>query len=179
LESSHIDFDSLLNHHKDMIYNLLFRLTGNHNTSEDLFQETFIKVYRGLKSFKGESQISTWIYSIAVNVFRDHKRKNSRNLLESSIADISEKLPAGTHAPNPETQVLVEEEKNRIQGHINSLKESMKIPLVLHYIEGLPIKKIAEITGRTPGSIKISLYRARNILKSKWGNSENEEKQYS
>ncbi len=162
-----------------MIYNLLFRLTGNHNTSEDLFQETFIKVYRGLKSFKGESQISTWIYSIAVNVFRDHKRKNSRNLLESSIADISEKLPAGTHAPNPETQVLVEEEKNRIQGHINSLKESMKIPLVLHYIEGLPIKKIAEITGRTPGSIKISLYRARNILKSKWGNSENEEKQYS
>jgi RNA polymerase sigma factor (sigma-70 family) len=179
VESSHIDFDSLLNHHKDMIYNLLFRLTGNHNTSEDLFQETFIRVYRGLKSFKGESQISTWLYSIAVNVFRDHKRKNMRNPLESSIADISEKPHADTHAPNPETQVLADEEKNRIQRHINSLKESMKIPLILHYIEGISIQKIAEITGRTPGSIKISLFRARNILKSKWGNAENEKKQHS
>jgi len=161
-----------------MIYNLLFRLTGNHHTSEDLFQETFIKVYRGLQSFKGKSHISTWIYSIAVNVFKDHKRKNSRNLPGSSIDDISEKLPADTNTPNPETQVLIEEEKNRFQAHINSLKKSMKIPLVLHYIEGLSIRKIAEITGRTPGSIKVSLHRARNSLKSTWGNIENEKKQY-
>jgi RNA polymerase sigma factor (sigma-70 family) len=156
LKSPHIDFDSLLHRHKDMIYNLLFRLTGNHHTSEDLFQETFIKVYRGLQSFKGKSQISTWIYSIAVNVFKDHKRKNSRNLPGSSIDDISENLPADTNTPNPETQVLREEEKNRLQAHINSLKKSMKIP----------------------GSIKVSLHRARNSLKSTWGNIENEKKQY-
>ncbi len=162
-----------------MIYNLLFRLTGNHNTSEDLFQETFIKVYRGLKSFRGESQISTWLYSIAVNVFRDHKRKNSHYCMENSIADISENSRADTNSLNPETHVLADEDKNRLQKYINSLKISMKIPLILHYIEGLSIQKIAEITGRTPGSIKISLYRARNILKIKWGNRENEKTQHS
>jgi len=174
VESSYIDFDSLLNQHKDMIYNLLFRLTGNHNTSEDLFQETFIKAYKGLKSFRGESQLSTWLYSIAVNVFRDHKRKNSHDLLENSIADKSENSRTDTRSLNPDTHILAVEDRNRIQKYIDSLKKSMKIPLILHYIEGLSIQKIAEITGRTPGSIKISLYRARNILKTKWGNRENE-----
>jgi len=58
-----------------MVFNLLFRITGDFHLAEDLFQEVFLRVYKNLSTFRGKSRLSTWIYSIAINVYREYYRK--------------------------------------------------------------------------------------------------------
>ena len=164
LRSTTLRFEDLVNNHKDMVFNLLFRLSGDYHLSQDLFQETFIKVYRNINNFQRQSKPSTWIYSIAVNVFRDHARKR-------------EPLPLTTGEPtlrtdegNPETQLIRSLEKEEIQKRIKDLRESIRIPLVLYYIEGLTVQQISEITGRSPSDIKVSLHRARKKLRQGFEN---------
>jgi RNA polymerase sigma factor (sigma-70 family) len=159
VRSSSHQFDKIVNEYKNMIFNLLFRLTGDYHLSEDLFQETFIKVYRSIKDFKQQAKLSTWIYSIAINVFKDHTRKRRWQLLKPSDWN----NPIDTMSP--EIKFIIEQEKENIQKKITLLKESIRIPIVLYYIQGLSISRIAEITGRTQTDIKVSLYRARKILK--------------
>ena len=168
MEQSGKSFDDLVKENKDMIFNLLFRLTGDYHLSEDLFQETFIKAYNGFGTFSQKSKPSTWIYSIALNVFRDNRRRKRWRLLDHSTIEKSEKNE-GNKAFDPETQLIIEEERRAIQKKINRLKETLRIPLVLHYIEGLSIQQIAQITAKTPDSVKVSLHRARKKLKNDWG----------
>ena len=157
-------FEDLVNDHKDMVFNLLFRLTGDYHLSQDLFQETFIKVYRNMNTFQSRSKPSTWIYSIAVNVFRDHSRKRHPWLQAEG-----ESTPAIDEG-NPETQLIRSLEKEEIQKRIKDLRESIRIPLVLYYIEGLTVQQISEITGRSPSDIKVSLHRARKKLRQGFEN---------
>ena len=157
-------FEDLVNEHKDMVFNLLFRLTGDYHLSQDLFQETFIKVYRNMNTFQSRSKPSTWIYSIAVNVFRDHSRK--REPLPLTKGEPT--LP--TDEANPETQVIRSLEQEEIQKKVRDLRESIRIPLVLYYVEGLTVQQISEITGRSPSDIKVSLHRARKKLRQGFEN---------
>jgi RNA polymerase sigma-70 factor (ECF subfamily) len=167
VEQSSKTFDNLVKENKDMIFNLLFRLTGDYHLSEDLFQETFIKAFNGLGDFNQKSKPSTWIYSIALNVFRDNNRRKRWRLLDHSTLENKEKNE-GEDPADPETQFIMVEEKRAIQKKINKLKETLRIPLVLYYLEGLSIYQIARITGKTPDSIKVSLHRARKKLKNDW-----------
>ena len=161
-------FDDVLRENRDKIFNLLFRLTGDFHTSEDLFQETFLKVYRGLNGFKGTSGVSTWVYTIAFNVFRDHVKKKKWGLL-SSPQDRSWKQGAdGDETFSPEKNLLRKEESTQLQKILNELKTNLKVPTVLFYLDGLSIRDIMHITGRTNTDIRVSLHRARNILKKKW-----------
>jgi RNA polymerase sigma-70 factor (ECF subfamily) len=165
VEEKNTLFDSVLRDNRDTVFNLLFRLTGDRHVSEDLFQETFLRVYRGLENFRGDAKFSTWVYTIALNVFRDHLRKNR-----------------GTHGPmeaenrevlvdrmTPEEQYLAHEEKSRVQGHVRALRPVLRVPVVLYYIEGLTVARICELTGRSQSDIKVSLHRARKILKARMG----------
>ena len=161
-------FDDLVKENKNMIFNLLFRLTGDYQLSEDLFQETFIKVFNGLRNFSQKSKPSTWIYSIALNVFRDSTRRKRWRLLEHSTPEIREKNEQKDPI-DPETQFIIREEKRVIQKKINRLKETLRIPIVLHYLEGLSINQIAKVTDKTPDSVKVSLHRARKKLKNEFG----------
>jgi RNA polymerase sigma-70 factor (ECF subfamily) len=156
-------FEDLVKNYKDMVFNLLFRLTGDYHLSQDLFQETFLKVYTGLESFESRSKISTWIYSIAVNTFRDDRKKRRWQLLKKN----DHRTPDGEEQDHltPEAQLIRKEEREGIQRRIRALKESLRVPLVLHYIEGLTIQQIAEITGRSGSDIKVSLHRARKKMK--------------
>ena len=152
MEQSGDNFDDLVKENKDMIFNLLFRLTGDYHISEDLFQETFIKVYNGLGRFNQESKPSTWIYSIALNVFKDSTRKKRWRLTQSHPSE-NEEIKEQKDPMDPETQFFMGEEKRVLQKKISRLKETLRIPLVLHYLEGLSINQIAKATDKTPNSI--------------------------
>ena len=160
-------FDDLVKENKDMIFNLLFRLTGDYHLSEDLFQETFIKAFNSLGNFSQKSKPSTWIYSIALNVFRDNNRRKRWRLLDHGTLENREKNE-GKDSVDPETQFIMVEEKRAIQRKIKKLKENLRIPLLLYYLEGFSIDQIAQITEKTPESIKVSLHRARKKLKNEW-----------
>jgi RNA polymerase sigma-70 factor (ECF subfamily) len=156
------DFDTVLKTHGDSVFNILFRLTGDFHLSEDLFQETFIKVFKGLSGYDGRAKISTWLYSIALNTLRDHKR---RKAAPTPGLPNDDKLRA--RDPSPDESLIRSEERNALQRELRKLKESMRIPLVLFYIEGMSVREIAGATERTQSDIKVSLRRGREILKKR------------
>jgi RNA polymerase sigma factor (sigma-70 family) len=161
-------FDAVLQENRDTVFNLLFRLTGDRHVSEDLFQETFLRVYRGLQSFRGEAKFSTWVYTIALNVFRDYVRKNRTT--RSTHSSVETENPGMlVDRLTPEDQYIAHEEKSRVQGHVRALKPVLRVPVVLYYIEGHSIARICELTGRSQSDIKVSLHRARKILKASMG----------
>ena len=155
-------FDAVLKAHGDTVFNTLFRLTGDYHLSEDLFQETFIKVFRGLSGYDGRAKISTWLYTIALNTLRDHKRR--KTVPSRSLPDDDD---LGDRNPSPDESLIRAEERNSLQKELRKLKESVRIPLVLFYIEGLTVREIAGITERTPSDIRVSLHRGREILKKR------------
>jgi RNA polymerase sigma factor (sigma-70 family) len=161
--SSSNRFEELVKEYKDSTFNMLFRLSGDYHLSQDLFQETFIRVYRGLKNFQFRSKLSTWIYSIAVNVFRDHVRKRRWGLLRKE--EPADGFRQGNDEYNPEIQFIRKQEREEIQKKICGLRESIRVPLVLYYIEGMNLQQISEITKRSISDIKVSLHRARKKLK--------------
>jgi RNA polymerase sigma-70 factor (ECF subfamily) len=163
-----ISFDDVLNKNRDRVFNLLFRLTGDYHTSEDLFQETFLKVYRGLDNFDGKSRVSTWVYAIALNVFRDHARKRRWGLLPSGRADSNNQETKEDETFSPEDDLIRKEERTLLQQTLNGLRTTLKVPTVLYYIDGYSIRDIMEVTGRTQTDIRVSLHRARRIIKTKW-----------
>ena len=70
-----LDFQAIFKENKDKIFNFIFRMTGDYHLTEDIFQDVFLKAYSGISKFKGKSNISTWLYSIAINSIRDELRK--------------------------------------------------------------------------------------------------------
>lgn len=162
------EFETVFADHRDAVFNLLFRLTGDHHASEDLFQEVFLKVYGGLDRFDGRSALRTWITSIALNVFRDFLRKKRRREA-LSLNGLPGAAQVEDGARSPEEALLAEDERNEVQQALNGLRDTLRVPVVLFYIEGLPVKEIAAATERTESDIKVSLHRARRILKKKLG----------
>ena len=163
-----ISFDDVLNENRDRVFNLLFRLTGDYHTSEDLFQETFLKVYRGLDNFDSKSRVSTWVYTIALNVFRDHVRKRRWGLLPSGRTRENVHDPDGDETFSPEDNLMRKEERTLLQKTLTGLRTTLRVPTVLYYIDGLSIRDIMEVTSRTQTDIRVSLHRARKIIKTKW-----------
>ena len=157
-------FDEVLQENKDIVFNLLFRLTGDRHISEDLFQETFFRVYRGLRNFRGDAKFSTWVYKIALNVFRDYvRKKRARPSVEAENPGIL------VDSLTPEEQYIAREEKSRVQEHMRTLKPKLRVPVFLYYKEGLSIARISELTRRSHSDIKVSLHRARKILRARMG----------
>jgi RNA polymerase sigma-70 factor (ECF subfamily) len=165
---SYKQFDELLNNNKDRIFNLLFRLTGNYHFAEDLFQEVFLKVYRGLDRYEGRSKLSTWVYSIALNLYMDYWRRGLKAQHNTGIADVSS-LSNKDPADDPEAVFIRNEEQAELQKLIVSLNPALRVPVVLFYVEGMAVGEIAKVTGRSESSIKVALYRARKILKKGLG----------
>ncbi|OGO29470.1 MAG: hypothetical protein A2136_04300 [Chloroflexi bacterium RBG_16_54_11] len=140
--------------------------------SEDLAQEIFIKVSRGLPGFRGESKLSTWLYRIATNTVLDHLRSSaSQRKSPSDLEDIDglevddQDIWTGEKTPLPEWQVVRREMSACLQGYIQELPETQRIVLILSEIEGLPNREIADVLGITTGAVKIRLHRARDMLK--------------
>jgi RNA polymerase sigma-70 factor (ECF subfamily) len=160
-------FDDLLKENKDRIFNLLFRLTGNYHTAEDLFQETFLRAFRGLDRYEGRSRPFTWLYAIALNVYKDHVRKRASSRHESALDPTD--CPDTEGVFDPEAALLRKEENAVLQKQLSALKPGLRVPVVLFYIEGMSVGGIAEITGRSEASIKTALHRARKQLRAAIG----------
>jgi RNA polymerase sigma-70 factor (ECF subfamily) len=155
-------FDAVLHAHGDAVFNTLFRLTGDYHLSEDLFQETFIKVFKGLSGYDGRAKISTWLYAIALNTLRDHMRRKAAPARSLPVDDALR-----DQNPSPDESLIRAEERNSLQKELRKLKEPLRIPIVLFYIEGLTVQEIAGVTERTSSDIKVSLHRGREILKKR------------
>ncbi len=150
------------------LYGLFFQLTGRTEVSEDLVQETFLKIWRSLESFRAQSSLSTWIYRIAINTFHDHLRGERRNPAAMSVCSELENRE-GNPAP-PLDQTLRKEELSRLADAVGQLPMDLKLPLVLRYYHSLPVRHVAVASGLSYGQTKFRLKKAlaslRRLLKA-------------
>lgn len=150
-------FNLLVERHKEKIYYLALRMVRNHQDALDLSQEAFLKAYRKLKGFKGESTFFTWLYRIASNLCLNFiKRERYRSFL--SFADLANTLSKPKDVPD------FSYERNRLSEAIDEavsrLPPQQRIAFVLHHYEGLPHQRIAQLLGKREGTIKANYFQA-------------------
>lgn len=151
----------LFEEYHERVYRIILRLIGNPADAEELTQETFIKVYRHLSSLKQPEKASSWVYRIATNAALDHVRqrsfKESRNQLRLDDARVD--LPdQGTSAP---VEIERNETANCVRRFAEHLPDQYRAVLVLHELEGLSLKEVAEATESSLAATKVRLHRAR------------------
>jgi len=163
------DVPTLYSEYYPKIVGYLRRLVGEAE-AEDVAQEAFVKVSRSLESFRGESQLSTWIYRIATNTAMDHLRKPSTKRSERQTAGAEEdeefyEDPVVDSAPLHDTLLIRKDMNDCIRGLVNDLPENYRTVLVLADLEELSNAEIADVLGLSLDTVKIRLHRARTQLK--------------
>ncbi|MBN2343629.1 MAG: sigma-70 family RNA polymerase sigma factor [Deltaproteobacteria bacterium] len=168
-------FEQLIETHQTRIYNLIYRMIGNREESEDLLQEVFITVFKKIDSFRGDSSLTTWIYKIATNHCINRKKYLTRrkHYAKSSYSDLSEKEQAESrnammeNLPRPDEMAEGKQMELLIQKAIISLEDEYKIVLILRDVQNLSYDEIEQILNVPAGTVKSRLHRARMALKEK------------
>lgn len=167
------DFQAIHDSYRPRISRYLARLVGQLE-AEDLTQEVFARVDKGLKDFRGDAKLSTWIYRIATNVATDRMRSRSFQEArpgksisrdESPIEDIDPFT--GEKKPSVEREAIRKEMSSCVHDFIDSLPENYRAVVILSEIEGFTNPEIAEVLGLTLDTVKIRLHRGRAKLKEK------------
>ena len=172
-------FQELVRTYQDRIFGLVFRMIGNRQEAEDIAQEVFISVYRGIANYRGEGRFYTWLYRIASNTCKNRiKFLAGRNFHRAS--DIDETPAAHTRGqdggavvslqssvPGPEATVVGNRLERAVQTEIAQLEPEHRLLIVLRDIQGLSYAEILHITGLQEGTLKSRLHRARLALKAR------------
>lgn len=150
--------------HKD-VYSLALRLTGNPDDAAEVSQETYMKLLRVIRSFRGDSKFSTWLYRVTSNVAISMLRKRSRHDRNVSLdADKWSDIPAPESA-DPELRVEGRLLRDRLDSALMSLPEGYRAVVVMKDIYGLSLAEAGKQLGITEGAAKVRLFRARQRLK--------------
>lgn len=169
-------FEAIHSSHRSRIVRYLTRLVGP-DAAEDLTQEVFVRVSRGLPDFKGAAKLSTWIYRIATNVATDRLRSRSFKQTQSDKAislqegslDDGDALP-DDKSPSVERRLMQDQMSSCVHDYINTLPENYRTVVILNDIEGLTNQEISEVLELTLDTVKIRLHRGREKLKEKLRN---------
>jgi RNA polymerase sigma-70 factor (ECF subfamily) len=167
-------FNALVRAYERRVFALLVRMSGSRAEAEDLAQEVFVQVFKGIGSFRGESKLSTWIYRIAVNLSKNRSkylrvRKTDR---QEQLESLEERAPADetrraniAPAERPDDMMAGRQLERIVQAAILELEPTFRECLVLRDIEDLSYDEIAAITSLPEGTVKSRIHRARTQLK--------------
>jgi RNA polymerase sigma-70 factor (ECF subfamily) len=148
--------------HGDGVLRTIYLITGDRDASEDLAQETFVKAYHGLSRFRGQSNASTWLYSIAANLAKNHRSRRREFPAEHSfLADRA----GATRTHGPEQAAIAAEDVARITDSVLGLPPELRPVVSLYYLAELPIAEIARTLSIPEGTAKSRLFRARELLR--------------
>jgi len=155
-------FSELVRIHARGVLNVIYRMCGDEQTSEDAAQEAFIRAWLNLSSYRPQTSLRNWLYRIAVNAATDMLRKEKR-ILPDDIEDLQ--LTDGR--PGPESLVSQQERTRLVQKAIQSLPDASRAVLVLREYEGLSYQEISSTLDIPVGTVMSRLNYARNLLKAK------------
>jgi RNA polymerase sigma-70 factor (ECF subfamily) len=161
----------LVGAHQRMVYQLALHLLGDHNEALDLSQEVFLRVFRTIRSFRGQSTLRTWIYRIVVNQASNRQRwwRRRRRALQVSFEQHVEahgELPGLRRLDSPEVVLGQKELAGRIQTALDHLPFDQRTVIVLREIDGLSYEEIAFSLNVAIGTVKSRLARAREQLRA-------------
>jgi len=156
--TSELTFESIFRSHGKGLYAFLFRMSGNQHDAEDLTQETFLSVMKKLPTFKGDSSMKTWIYSIAVNKFRDSLRYGKLRAHEPLAGN-----EAGSFR-SPLDDLVTRESEKRVRSAFYALAENHRSAFSLVRFEGMSYREAAETLGTTLDMVRMRVHRAHLLL---------------
>ena len=165
-------FNLLVKKYQHKVVNLVARYVNNPGDVPDVAQEAFIKAYRALPTFRGESAFYTWLYRIAVNTAKNYLTSQGRRPPSSDVeADEAESYGGGGEAlqevSTPENLALTDEIKRTVFSAIEALPEDLRTAITLRELEGLSYEEIAEIMDCPVGTVRSRIFRAREAIDKK------------
>jgi RNA polymerase sigma-70 factor (ECF subfamily) len=164
-------YEKLIEYYEKTLYKYCYYLTQNSVETDDLYQETWIKVISKIHSYDDKYEFKNWLLMIATNTYRDNYRKVKRwsEKVFTLKSDSLENLNDTNKTP---VEIMEEHERyNQLRVEVGKLKDHYKIVIILHYFEELKINEISEVLGIPKGTVKSRLNQARKILKSKVGDT--------
>ncbi len=157
-------FSVLVERYKDLVFTLALRMVKNREEAEEVSQDTFIKVFKSLSKFKGDSKFSTWIYRVAYNTCLDRIKKLKREFNVVTIDEFTEhKIKTLDNALD---QMEAQEHKDKIQQCLQLLPSDDSFLLTLYYFEEQSLEEISKVVGLTANNVKVKLFRSRKKLTS-------------
>ena len=164
LENKSLNFADIFREYEHPIHNYLLHLTQDPVKAEDLAQETFIRVFEKLETYRGEASLHTWIYRIATNVSIDHFRCKAARQDKVTQSFEGEEGWLEQETATPEHQVEQSEMSHCVQQFITRLPHAYRTVIVLHDLQGLKIQDIADVLECSVDTVKIRLHRARKKI---------------
>lgn len=163
-------FDLLFERYKHRIHSLVGRFVDNYEDCEEVVQESFLKVYKALPRFRGESQFYTWLYRIATNTAKNFLAARSRRPAKSDVIiedhDTIDQLSSLHETDNPENLLESAELEQIIKKAIQELEPELKSAVTLREYAGLSYEQIAEIMDCPVGTVRSRIFRAREAIAS-------------
>jgi RNA polymerase sigma-70 factor, ECF subfamily len=153
-------FDVLVERHRRQVYQVCYRFVNNHEDASDLAQDTFLRAYRALHTFRGNSAFSTWLYRVAINVCLNRvsaKRAATEPLDQREHEDVRGELP--------DRDVLRQEQAATVRAAIARLPKKQRATMILRMYHELPHEQIAAILGSSVGAVKANFFHALANLK--------------
>jgi RNA polymerase sigma-70 factor (ECF subfamily) len=172
-----ISFEELFDRYSSMVLSLAYQVLGDREEALDVSQEVFLAIYSKMDSFRGESSLKTWIYSIAVhrasNRFRWWNRLRRRGTISledhlSRKPDQDYSIDLKSPARSPEEELILKEEREQIAEWLRELPIKQRIAVILRDIEGLSYEEIAESMEISLGTVKSRIARGRELLKRRF-----------
>jgi len=161
-------FDVLVLKYQQKVINLVTRYVHDPHIAMDVAQESFIKAYRGLKNFRGDSAFYTWLYRISINTAKNYLVSKSRRMPDDDIdAQEAEQYEGGTmlrDLGSPEHEILTDEIKNTLNAAIEALPDDLRIAITLRELEGLSYEEISDAMECPIGTVRSRIFRARESI---------------
>ncbi|MHB8455390.1 MAG: RNA polymerase sigma factor RpoE [Acidiferrobacterales bacterium] len=161
-------FDLLVRKYQHRIAKLVSRYVSDRTEVEDVTQEAFIKAYRAIRGFRGDSAFYTWLYRIAINTAKNYLvsqgRRPPASDMETEEAELTEAGSSLRDATTPERQLLADEIARTVERVIGSLPEDLRTAITLREIDGLSYDEIAEVMDCPIGTVRSRIFRAREAI---------------
>lgn len=166
------NYDKIVNSYKNRIFGMAYKFTNDYDETQDLAQEVFLKVYRQVKNFRGDSKLSTWIYRISVNTCLDWKKKKNRlkSINFSSMVNEENKdqtIDIKDESMLPDEVILKGEDQKQVHKLIYELSDKYKTVLIMYHFNEMSYSDIASALNIPQRTVETRLYRARRMLKDK------------
>jgi RNA polymerase sigma-70 factor (ECF subfamily) len=163
----HRAFEALVLKYQDRIYRLIQRMVGSSEAVDDLAQEVFIRAYRSIGDFKGESSLYTWLYKIALNLCRNHYRTRGRRPVHEELDENDGATGLEAGGGSPEDEVFRREFWQQLRRGLDALPDEQREAVVFCDLEGMSYEEMAEVMGVPIGTVRSRIYRGRRALQER------------